>query len=240
MNGPYFTTYIDTEVCVPPNQLNSNLKTNIKQRLIREHHGKCFNKFGCILDIYSIEKSLGDGVMRPEDNTGSVFYNVNFKAKLCNPMENSTIVGRIEDINKHMIFAKNGPIVILIDGNDVNTSKFRYNNVKNAMFPLNDSGKEINNPINSGTYVNVKIRQKKITANDNKIIVLGYLESLATTEQIKDNIKNENSANDEPVSLQEILEHDDIMSNAVEEDSKKPHNTDSTSTSNSELDTITE
>jgi DNA-directed RNA polymerase subunit E'/Rpb7 len=208
------------------------------------------------MDIYSIEKALGDGMMRPEDNTGSAFYNVNFKAKLCNPMENTTIVGRVEDINKQIICAKNGPIVIIIDGNDINSNKFRYNNNKYAFFPLNDEGKEINTPINTGTYINVRIRRKRMTAKDTKIIVLGSLESLATPEQIKDNIKSENSSNDDPIPLEDILERDTETSDATTGNTVQQHkntkkgtkspdvSSDSESISDdeseSELDTITE
>lgn len=217
MNGPYYITYIETEVCVPPSQLNSNLKTNIKNTLINTYKSKCFNDSGYIMDIYSIEKSLGDGMMRPEDNTGSVFYNVTFKAKLCNPMKSTTIVGRVEDINKHLIYVKNGPIVILIDGANINTDKFRYNTIKNALFPLNDAGKEINTPVNTGTYVNITILNKNITPKDNKIMALGRLESLAMPEEIKENIKNENSTNDDPVLLEDILQHDTEMSNKTKE-----------------------
>jgi DNA-directed RNA polymerase subunit E'/Rpb7 len=217
MNGPYYITYIETEVCVPPSQLNSNLKTNIKNTLTNTYKSKCFNDSGYIMDIYSIEKALGDGMMRPEDNTGSVFYNVTFKAKLCNPMKSTTIVGRVEDINKHLIFAKNGPIAILIEGTNINPEKFRYNNIKNALFPLNSEGKEINTPVNTGTYINITIMNKNITPKDNKIMALGKLESLALPEEIKENIKNENSTNDDPVLLEDILQHDTLMSDKTKE-----------------------
>ena len=128
MNSPYFTTFIKTETCVPPIQLNSNLITNIKQNLIQKYKGKCFGNYGYIMDIYSIDGKLDDGIMRPENNNAGVYYNVQFKTKLCNPITNSVIVARIEDINKHMIFTKSGPIVIIIDGQNINPDKFRYNN----------------------------------------------------------------------------------------------------------------
>ena len=216
MSGPYFTTFINTETCVPPNQLNSNIITNIKQNLIKKHKGKCFNRYGYIMDIYSIDGNIGDGIMRPEDNSASVYYNVQFKAKLCNPMKFSMIVARIEDINRHMIFAKNGPSIIIVDGQNINNDKFKYNNSKNALFPLNDKGQEIAKAVNSGTYVIVKITNKRMTNGDNKIMVLGSLEGLATEEDIKNSIRDENSNSDNVTALDDILNADNVKN--IEED----------------------
>jgi len=216
MSGPYFTTFINTETCVPPNQLNSDIITNIKQNLIKKHKGKCFNRYGYIMDIYSIDSNIGDGMMRPEDNSASVYYNVQFKAKLCNPMKFNLIVARIEDINRHMIYAKNGPNIIIVDGQNINGDKFKYNNSKNALFPLNNEGKEIAKAVNSGTYIVVKILNKRMTNGDNKIMVLGSLEGLASDDEIKTSIRDENSNNDNITVLEDILNADNVKN--IEED----------------------
>lgn len=208
MIGPYYTTLINTETCVPPNQLNSNILVNIKQNLIRKHKGRCFNSYGCIMDIYSVSDKIGDGMTRPEDNSGSAYYNVEFKAKICNPMNNELLVARVKSVNKHIICAVNGPIVIMIMNDSINTEKFRYNNSKEALFPLNKDKKELNNPIDVGTYIMVRVRNKCMAKGDNKIVSLGTLEDLANHEQVMANMKNEMSNDDEITKLQEILERD--------------------------------
>jgi DNA-directed RNA polymerase subunit E'/Rpb7 len=223
MNGPYFTTFIKTETCVPPIQLNSNLITNIKQNLIKKYKGKCYGNYGYIMDIYSIDGNIGDGIMRAENNNAAVYYNVQFKTKLCNPISNSVIISRIEDINKHMIFAKSGPIVIIIDGQNINPNKFRYNNMKNAFFPLDNDGKDKNSPLNSGSYIKVKIINKRITDRDSKIMVLGFLEDIPTIDEIKENIKNENSNDDDITNLEIILEKE----NSEDDNTKEENETES-------------
>ena len=76
-------------------------------------------------------------------------------------MINSQIVCKIDGINKHMIIAKNGPIHIIINNKHINKKKFKFNNIKNVLLPLNDKNKEIDDPINSGRYIISTILNKK-------------------------------------------------------------------------------
>ena len=208
MSNPYFNTYLFVEMCVKPSQMNSNIKSNIKQQLIKNYKGKCFYDYGYIADIYSIQDDIGDGDMRAEDTSASSYYNIEFKAKLCNPMKGSIIVARIDGINKHMILAKNGSINAVISDENINPEKFIYNNSKNALYPIDNNKKEINEPVVQGTYVLIKILEKKIVNMDNKITVLASLEGIATNNDIKTNIINENNQNDQFIKYDKRLEEE--------------------------------
>jgi len=204
MISPYFSTYLDSNVSLQPDQLNNELRTNIKKNLSIMYKNKCFKEFGYIMDIYSIQDKLEDGEIKLGDPSSSVYFNVKFHAKLCNPMVNSQIVCKIDGINKHMIIAKNGPIHIIINNKHINKQKFKFNNIKNVLLPLNDKNKEVDDPINSGRYIICTILNKKLVNTDSKILVIGTLDRVAENDEIKENILNENNNNLKTINVADI------------------------------------
>ena len=80
MISPYFSTYLDSNVSLKPDQLNNELRINIKKNLSIMYKDKCFKEFGYIMDIYSIQDKFDDGEIKLGDPSSSVHFNVKFHA----------------------------------------------------------------------------------------------------------------------------------------------------------------
>ena len=195
IDSPYFVTSLNVKTIVYPHQINNEIRNNIKNNINKKLKNKCFKNYGYITDIYSIQEKIGNGYLIPEDSSASIHYNINFKAKLCNPIINSNICARIEGINRHMIMCKNGPINIVITSENINNEKFTYNSSKNVYFPLDDKKKEIKTPLIEGTFIICKIINKRIIDQEKNIIVLGKLENIPSNDIVKSCIDNDNKNN---------------------------------------------
>ena len=172
--SPYFNFELYTTLLLSPNQMNNNLYVNLKKNLKSKVEKKC-NKIGYIINVYNI-LSYDDGILEAEDFTGSAKYNIKYSARLCCPVENTFIICKIENMNKLLIKAKNGPILIIINNNNINTDNFKKDNEqniihKNKMLKVND-------------YIIIKVLAKKLNNNDIRICTLGYLENIPTDKQI--------------------------------------------------------
>ena len=215
IDSPYFVTNLNVNTVVYPNQINNEIRNNIKSNINKKLKNKCFKNFGYITDIFSIQEKIQDGFLIPEDSSASIHYNINFKAKLCNPIINSNICARIEGINKHMIMCKNGPINIVITSENINNDKFTYNSSKNVYFPLDEKKKEIKTPLIEGTFIICKILNKRIIDQEKNIIVLGKLENIPTNNIIKSCIDNDNKNNF--IKIEDRLNLDNINYDINEE-----------------------
>lgn len=189
MNSPYFITYLKARVMIPSNQLNNNISKYIKDALIEKVQGKC-NKYGYVKKIYKVEeRSVGEIIN--EDSSGSVFYTVKYLCKLCKPVNKMKIVCRIVSINKSVIYLVNGPInVVIIDKRGgINENNFVFDE-RLGMF-IAKINKTQGEPLKPGTYVKVVISSSQIDIGNPRIIALGYMDSLATQQEIDDNLMME-------------------------------------------------
>ena len=149
--SPYFNFELYTTLLLSPNQMNNNLYINLKKNLKAKVENKC-NKIGYILNIYNI-LSYDEGILEPEDFTGSAKYNIKYSARLCCPIENTFIICKIENMNKLLIKAKNGPILIIINNNNINTDNFKKDNEQNIIHK--------NNTLKVDDYIIIKVLAKK-------------------------------------------------------------------------------
>ena len=174
LKSPYFNFELFTNVLIEPSQLNNNLYINLKENLKKKVENRCI-KYGYICNIYKIN-GYNDGVSEPESFTGDVKYAVKYTARLCNPIENTSIICKIDNINKILIKAVNGPVIMIIKKNDINTEVFKIDNKgeikhKGKVLEVND-------------YIIVNIIAKKLNYNDTRICSIGYLDRIPTQEEI--------------------------------------------------------
>lgn len=175
MKGPYFITTLEDDVRIHPSEMNNNIIDNIKRSLERTKLNKCYEKYGYIDKIYDIDKNIKDGVIRAEDNTSSSVHRVKFTCRICNPIKNSIIIARITSINNMMIVAENGPLRILINTSNINTDNVQFR--RSAFYPISSKGEVINKPIDNGSYVRIRVMNKKLVNKKSNIVVFGRLES---------------------------------------------------------------
>lgn len=225
ITSPYVKTYLFTDVKIMPQQMDNNIMKHIKSNLIKNVQGKNFYQYGYVSKIHDVYTDKKNAYVIPEDPTASVEYKVKFGCTMCYPLNSSVIVGTVRSSIESMIYVTNGPLSIIVNAIDsVNKSVFSFNNKLNIWLAKKDSkeatsASETNGnkyvPIKDGTYVKIKILNKKITAGEDKIMCLGYLQDLATPEEVKENISEEYSVVKE-VAMTEYIDADNIVFNGEE------------------------
>lgn len=227
ITSPYVKTYLFTDVKIMPQQMDNNIMKHIKSNLIKNVQGKNFYQYGYVSKIHEVYTDKKNAYVIPEDPTASVEYKVKFGCTMCYPLNSSIIIGTVVRTIESMMYVTNGPLTIFINANDsVNKSIFSFNNKLNIWLAKKDSkettsASETNGnkyvPIKDGTYVKIKILNKKITAGEDKIMCMGYLQDIATREEAKEYISEEYSVAKE-VSMTEYVDADNIVFNNNDEE----------------------
>jgi DNA-directed RNA polymerase subunit E'/Rpb7 len=174
--SPYKNVDQYSRIKVPPHQLNSDIRNNIKLILKKNLEKKC-NKNGFIEEIFKVI-DFEDGELYPENLSGSVMFDIKFHCRLCLPIENTIIISKVVIINQELIVATNGPIFIFIpkENIDKNIWKIFDNNLIN-----NKTDKELK--IND--FVKVTISNKKVNKDDWQIKAIGILNDFASKKEIE-------------------------------------------------------
>jgi DNA-directed RNA polymerase subunit E'/Rpb7 len=212
MNGPYFITTLEADIRLHPRDMNNNIVDNIKNNLIKKHVNKCFKDYGYIDKIYNIYDDIKGGIIRAEDNTSSSVHTVKFRCRICKPINNSLIYAKITGINNVIIMAENGPIKFFIDSSNINKNNIKY--IRSAYYPVNSNGAIINQVIQKGTYVMVRVMSKKIVKNKSIIIAISTLESVVSDNDVQTLIRQQYEQEEE-IGSEELLIKNDITDSKI-------------------------
>lgn len=183
MQSPYFNTHLYADIRLRPSQMNNNLIEELKQNLNQKLCSKCYKNYGYIDAIYDIDNDIKGGYIRAEDNTASSIHKIKFGCRIINPIIKGNLIAKIIGINNKVIIASDGPVVIMIGAKNINSNNIVYHNT--AYYPLNESGKIINNPIVKDSYVKIKIFNKQVINGRDKILAFGTIESVASDDEVK-------------------------------------------------------
>jgi len=191
--SPYKNVEQYTRIVIEPHQMNSDIRNHMKYNLKKKVEKKC-NKNGYIDEIYRII-DYSDGYMIPENLSGNAIYDITYHCKLCIPIENSIIIGQVKVINQELIVAVNGPIMIFIPKENID-SNYWTNNIDSFIHKEKKNVK-----LNIGDYICVLIINKRINQYDTQIKIIGKLLDLSTNEEVEQYFgntiddKNESSDN---------------------------------------------
>jgi DNA-directed RNA polymerase subunit E'/Rpb7 len=172
--SPYRNIKQHTRISIEPYHMNSDIKNNMKIILKKKVEKKC-NKNGFIDEVYKIIE-YSDGMMPAENLNGAAIYNITYHCKLCIPIENTVIVGQVRVINQELVVSINGPIMIFIPKENVDTNVWDI--------PEGYLNKIKKNKLASGDYIKIQIVDKRINQNDSQIKAIGKLLDFATTEEV--------------------------------------------------------
>lgn len=175
-NTPYIDTSYNSRIELLPAQMNNDIYINLKSNLIKQKENKC-NKDGYIVKIYKIVK-YDNGYCEPENLSGSAFFDISFNCRICIPIVGTKLTCKLTEINRALISACNGPILIMIRNNDLNNDNFTYGS--DGIIKHNATDKYIS--VND--IVVVTIIAKKFHINDTIIKVIGYLDNMASSAEI--------------------------------------------------------
>lgn len=193
MNNPYISTFLTTDVRIHPREMDNNISKHIKYNLEKEHINKCFNDYGFIAKIHELEINK-DAKIIPEDPLCCAIFKVKFLCTLCRPITNTFVIAKIVSITEPLIILSYGPLEIIVK---------TFSNLNKNIFIFNQkishwtAKKEIKNDketqqryhvLKQGGYLKVKIIGKKIINKSKAIICSGYVENIASEEEIKKSI----------------------------------------------------
>jgi len=218
MSTPYINTYLNTTVRIQPNQMDNNIRKHIKNSIEREHLNKCFLDYGYLSKIHEITPDY-DAEIVAEDPMSCALFKVRFSCTLCRPIINSSIICKAIGITPPIIYLVNGPLDIIIKtSQNLNKNIFVFNQKLNTWTVKKDNGTSLDTDTNTknkyqvieqGTYLKVKILNKKIIDKSDRILCIGFLENIATEQEVKDSIE-EITPIEKFSSMKEYLEVEDF------------------------------
>jgi DNA-directed RNA polymerase subunit E'/Rpb7 len=179
-----------------PWQLNNELYLNLKKNLKIKTEKKCVDA-GYICKINNIEEY--DGYIIPEDLSGNVTFKVTYTAKVCIPLPGYQIIMKVEQIIKQAIMATNGPIAGIIKFTDTNNNIF-FTNDSNELI-----NKKTNKPLKIGDYVRVTIKSKRSFIGETRIGILGFINDIASDDEVKNNMYIDFDDNDDIITKNNIV-----------------------------------
>lgn len=172
--SPYKDIVQYTKIKILPHHMNADIRTNMKLNLKKKVEKKCNNN-GFIDEVYRITE-YDEGLLVVENLSGSVNYNVKYECRICIPVENSVIIGRVKIKNPELIMVINGPLYIFIPKDNIDTNVWDINE--------NFMNKKTNTKLKEGNFVKIQIVNKKINQNDYQIKCIGRLLDYASDDEV--------------------------------------------------------
>lgn len=171
--SPYKNTIQHTTIQVLPHHMNSDILSNMELILKQKVENKC-NKYGYIDKVHTIEK-YHEGNLITENFIGAANYKIDYQCRMCLPIENTMIVAKIHNINSELVILSNGPIILFVPKENINTNIWSITN--NITHIKKDKILKIDD------YVKVIIDKIKINQNDTQIKSIGILNDFAKTSE---------------------------------------------------------
>jgi DNA-directed RNA polymerase subunit E'/Rpb7 len=184
--SPYINTTLVSNVMLNPNQMDNKFYLHLKSNLNNKLVGKCYRNYGFITHIYKLEE-ISEGIIEAEDPSCSAKIVVKFSCRLCFPPKNKYIICKIDRMNKALISAINGPIKVIITQDKINKENFSSDVDRNIRIK---KGYENLAP---DMIVKILILSSTFGDYDTSILSIGYLQDLATPDEIK--LYNEDESN---------------------------------------------
>jgi len=178
VQSPYINTTLTCPVMLYPNQMDNKIYSHLKSNLSNKILGKCFKNYGYISKIYKINER-SEGLIDNEDPICSFKIIVKFSCKLCIPSKQKEIIGKIDRMNKMIISAVNGPIILIITLDRINEENFYSDVNRNIRIKKNSE------VLVQDMYVRIKTLSFTFSDYDSNILVIGYLQDVANEEEIE-------------------------------------------------------
>lgn len=181
MSSPYITTILHSRVMLRPNQINNDIYLNLKKRLQERLEGKCYGDYGYISKVIKIVEK-DSGTLIPENLSSSISFNVSFSCKICKPLPKTQIICQVKNINRALARLQNGPILVVVTQNRINSDIFSYD-MASIRYKKKDENKY--NILKENDFVKVTLKSLMFNDGDDKIVALGILEDIATEKETK-------------------------------------------------------
>jgi DNA-directed RNA polymerase subunit E'/Rpb7 len=175
--SPYINTEYHTKIELYPHQMNNDIYKHLKNNL-KNIENKC-NKYGYVVRVYKILEYI-NGRIDPDNFKASAVYDIKFACRICIPNVKTKIICEISKMSKKLMLGVNGPILAIIHNKHINTSNFSIDYNGNLTY-IKDNR---NSLIKSNDYIKVSVLAARSNKGDVNIKVFGYLEDIATIDEI--------------------------------------------------------
>ncbi len=199
--SPYINTKLFTTVSLKADQLNNKFYINLKKNLEEQILHKCYKNYGYIMDIYKIIK-YSDGNIEPENYSASAKYDIEFSCRLCRPLRLRQIICEIDRVNKVLVTTTNGPIIVIITNDRINDKVFFTDNNNNLRYKK-DGKTQL---LKKGDFVKISLKATMFNHADTKIKAIGYLEEVATDDDVKEYYKDIYDKEKEMIDIEKYIE----------------------------------
>ena len=98
ITSPYIDTEQYSRIALNSYQMDTDILINIKFNLVKKVENRC-NKNGFIFKENKILENK-NGIINPENFNSTDIFDIKYSCKLCIPIESTTIICQIRNINK--------------------------------------------------------------------------------------------------------------------------------------------
>ena len=197
LHNPYKKTILSTPIMLSPDQMDNKMYIHLKANLQNKLENRCYENYGYIDKIYNIEE-FSDGVIEPEDSSCSAKMEIKFSCNLFLPIVGKEIICKIKKMNKALIMGVNGPIEAVITTDKINKDNFFPDVNRNIRV------KGTSEIVVPTMYIRVLVISKLYSNYDKNILVIGFLQDIATQKEIDEYFEKNNN---EPLDMDNLLEN---------------------------------
>lgn len=196
LHNPFNKTILSTPIMISPDQMDNKMYIHLKSNLINKLENKCYENYGYVDKIYNIE-DISDGIIEPEDPSCSAKIQVKFSCKLYLPIIGKELICKIDRMNKALIMGINGPIKVIITADKINKDNFFPDINRNIRV------KGTSEIVVPNMYIRVLVISKSFSNYDKNILVIGFLQAMATEKEISEYM---NKTDETHIELNNLLE----------------------------------
>lgn len=180
MSSPYINTKLFSTVMLHPYQMDNKVYINLKKNLEYNIVKRCLLNYGYIVKIIEI-LDYKDGIIEAENTESSALFDVAFSCRLCIPLKDMQVIAKIDRINKLLITAVNGPIIIIITNDRINDKIFFKDNNDNMRYKK--AAQSV--ILQQNDFIKITLQSVKFNDGDTKIKAIGFMDDIASEDEIK-------------------------------------------------------
>ena len=132
---------------------------------------------------------------------------------MCRPLINEEIVCQVDRVNKVLVTALNGPILVIITNDRINDDIFFTDNNNNIRYKDKDSSKVLKEK----EFVKIIIKSIVFNNGDDRIKAIGYLNKMATDKDIEKYYKELYNTDEPIVEFEEYMKEKEVEEKEVKE-----------------------
>ena len=172
----YYRTQLDTKVSLFPEQIDGNMDDHILENLKAKIEGKSIDN-GIVLKINRLINYDYGMIDKINFMSTAVFF-VKYECFICSPTKDLEIVCILENIVKGFLIARNGPVIVAIQFNNIDTRRFEISG-NNIIYT------KTKKPIEKNDHLKVSVISINNNLGEKDIVTMCKLINLANKDEIQ-------------------------------------------------------